>query len=360
MIGQNKSIEFTLIQKVAKGTKNNAVEKVSLNQDSSVWFRKTITFNHKAVQEVLAQEFFRLIMPHHPISFVNFSGHQQFIFTKEVENFTSLPKLTDNIIYSMFGEVLLCAMFFQEIDLNLDNIGLDSSNRVTKIDSEKCFSQVIGFQDDPFKLTDYSIARLPYLNMAVTYATNWLDLIEKGKAKLNSIIVDDSFFTKDEFIDEKNNAILKICLLPDNYIENFVNRYSFGLSINNSIIDLVKTRKAMLTEVALKNEDFINYMRTDRSNIVNNFINHLQLFCPYEEQAIIQSSNHDPLKQEVLNLFNQLIPKEELIESSTHDQTQQNVQDSLIELPSSNLETIVHLDNESLSNHENSQCCGIS
>ena len=137
--------------------------------ESKIWFCKKMD-DLKTVQfEVLAQEFFRLMIPHQPETRVAQAREANiyYILSEEVSGYHLLPEgepdSFNNGNYTGLGQVCVGSMFLQEIDLKNGNLGLDDKKRVIKIDGDYCFSQLDNeFSNEKYDITPKSIESLPY------------------------------------------------------------------------------------------------------------------------------------------------------------------------------------------------------
>lgn len=266
---------------------------------SGTWFAKMATDPEIARHELIAQEFFRLIIPHQPETRIakDEALETYYVYSQEVQGYRTLPLQEKHFVdgtITGFGQAILVSAFLQEVDLKNGNIGVDENNRVIKIDGDQCLASVLGVKEK-FDLTPRVIAELPYPHDF--YATNWLDLIQyrrdrKGQDDLfRSDIVpweSDSMKNNNLFRAEVNQAMLKICLLPDEYIEKFISSYmlpdgqeyvknikwkgKIGGIKEQNYVDLIKNRRDILMQSALKNESFrrigiTNHIFSIRPNI---------------------------------------------------------------------------------------------
>ena len=171
----------------------------------------------KAKAELLAQEFFRLIIPHQPktLLMINSVTGVHYILSQEVEGYSELPEnQAENFAngdFHRFRSILLTSMFLEETDLKNGNFGLNDKNQVIKIDGDNCFGQF--FVPKKYFMTPEGIANLPYPKDF--YAYHWLDIVNfKAKQPASSIISPD-LGKSAQFRAEVNQAMLIICLLPE-------------------------------------------------------------------------------------------------------------------------------------------------
>ena len=224
------------------------------------WIRKEMADPAVARIEILAQEFFRLIIPNQSETrlAVNKSTGTHHILSEEVPGYRKLPlhqaDKFANGEYPGLGQVMLCAMFLQEIDLKNGNVGLDSNDHVIKIDGDWCFAKErFG---GTYALSPMAIDSLPYPKDFTAF--NWLDLRQENVASLDSKIVNPALSQSPLFRAEVNQALLKICLLPDEQIEQFVDAYM--PAGGQRYVDIIKNRREELAMSALQNPSFVNYL----------------------------------------------------------------------------------------------------
>lgn len=229
------------------------------------WVKKETRNPNVAKIEIIAQEFFRLIIPHQPETRLMYNPVTgvHYILSEEVVGYHKLPKTPQNFENGLFtglGQVLVISMFLQEIDLKNGNIGIDAKGNVIKIDGDWCFSE--GRHDKyQYDLTPQAIDALPYPKDFDAY--NWLDIIQQGIKNPKSNIVNFDLANAPQFRNEVNQALLKICLLPDSTIEYFVDAYipAGGQRFINSI----KNRREKLTASAIQNASFQAYLKSTQT-----------------------------------------------------------------------------------------------
>ncbi|KTD55568.1 SidE protein, substrate of the Dot/Icm system [Legionella santicrucis] len=258
---------------------------------SSNWIVKIADDPIIARHEVLAQELFRLFIPHQPQTRIAKDEKDYFVCSEKVESYKSLPygegKRFEDGTYTGLGQAILVAVFLQEVDLKNGNIGLDKDNRVIKIDGDQCLASVLEGRLH-FALTPEVIATLP--RKGDFAANNWLDDKSTSTSFSTSKILNHTTISKNElFRGEINQAMLKICLLPDEYIERFVALYipeENGIS-RNSYIDLIKNRRDTLKLSAVQNDSFRHYLyKPEAQDDARNFLEHMRSFQVGGESVI--------------------------------------------------------------------------
>ena len=267
-----------------------------LDGSSEVWFRKEMPNAMDAQIELLAQEFFRLIIPTQQESRIirDHATGTFYILSQAVPGFQPLPQNQAskfiNGTYTGLGQVLLCAMFLEEADLKNGNVGINNVGGVTKIDGDWCFSE--GRYQGNYQITPEAIASLPYLKDYRVY--NWLDIIISEIHFKESHIINHAISNAPQFRHEVNQAILKISVLPDSFIHAFVKTYIPTETQRYS--RLIISRRETLIKSALKNDSFIKYLNTANARQDIQSIEHqMAVFQANGNQKIIPAKLHQKL-----------------------------------------------------------------
>ena len=283
-----------------------------LRGSTKTWICKEMPHASTARIELLAQEFFRMLIPQQPETRIAYNSYTgvHYIFSEEVAGFRELPPFEaynfTNYTYTGLGQVLVVAMLLQETDLKIGNIGLNDRGMVIKIDGDHCFSS-IRKQDGLFNISSDTIANLPYAHDF--YANNWLDFKREGKFFPRSSYVDEAVQRSQQFRTEVNQALLKICLLPDFFIECLVDAY---IPAGGEIFaDLLKNRRNLLRGCVLQDASFREYLTTpDSINSATNILLQMKTMIADGEQYIAPLMLNEKLHREVniliaeLNLMN--------------------------------------------------------
>ncbi|WP_133136539.1 hypothetical protein [Legionella rowbothamii] len=282
------------------------VSRGTLNGSGKTWIKKEMPDPAVARIEVLAQEFFRLIIPHQGETRLlqDKSTGVHYILSEEVQGYRDLPlgeaHNFANGHYTGLGQALVGAMFLQEIDLKNGNIGLDAQGRVAKIDGDWCFAQGRYGDEDSYNITPEAIAQLPYPKDF--YAFNWLDLISQGTALSASNIVAPSLSSSPQFRAEVNQALLMITLLPNSFIEHFVDAYI--PAGGERYVDLIKSRRGQLLASALQNTSFMDYLHSEAAlEDYNSLIAHMDSFQANGEGRVIPEHARESNSREVAERF---------------------------------------------------------
>lgn len=284
--------------KVSRGSLRGVPDKV--------WIKKEMPDPAIAMSELLAQEFFRLLIPHQPETRLarNNRLNTHFILSEEVRGYRKLPyNKADKFAngeYKGLGQVMLCSMFLQEVDLKNGNVGLDKHRRVIKIDGDWCFAE--GYSK---RITTASIDSLPYPKDFSAF--NWLDLIQMRKNFASSSIVNPKLSQSVQFRSEVNEAMLKICLLPDAFIDQFVNAYM--PAGGERFANLIKTRRIELRLSALQNPSFQIYLNTPQAVTDATDITHQMMQFKIGGKPLITGDKSVVLMTDVCAMSMQLVTR---------------------------------------------------
>ena len=286
---------------------SHKVKRGKLKGSDKVWICKEISDPAAARLEALAQEFFRLIIPHQPETrlAINPVTGVYYILSEEVQGYKLLPKNQAhnfaNGTFTGLGQALLVALFIEEDDLKNGNIGLNEKNQVIKIDGNLCFAQLLTFL--AYKITPETIAALPYPKDITAYY--WLDMIFQDVKQSKSSIVNPELAQSSQFRAEVNQAILKICLLTDEFIKSFVDAYI--PAGGERFIALLKRRCELLRASALRNPSFVHYIGTQLAHTeVMSFLSDMKQFNAAGEKPIVVDTAHRKLEQDALRKMKEL------------------------------------------------------
>lgn len=235
----------------------------------SRWFVKCAEEAYdKGTSELIGQEFARFILPSQPKTrlAVNENG-EYFILSKEVPEFRSFyekepafsttKEKLENRTYFGLGEVLIVALVITEADLRTANIGVNDKGQVVKIDGDNCFAGLDPFYAGrSFIITEEILRNLPFIDKS-QYQGEWLD-------PCISDVVSKELGSTPSFRHEIDSTILKIILLPESLIREFVLAYNLESSRSEALIGELLTRQQALQFAALTNESFLNYLVSDQ------------------------------------------------------------------------------------------------
>ncbi|MFC3908652.1 hypothetical protein ACFORL_06125 [Legionella dresdenensis] len=271
---------------------------------SKVWVRKEVVTPQKARKERLAQEFFRLIIPHQPETRIAVSPQNiYYILSEQINGYKNLPEtIEDDFLHGRItglGQALLVAMFAEEADLKNGNIGIDEQGRVIKIDGDWCFSSLTQtFSNRNFTLTPVRIAKLP--DPSHYPVNHWLDFVVKQEREESEHF--SSRLSKSTlFRAEINEAMLKICLIPDGYLACFVDAY---MPDDRRFFNLLRNHRNQLINCALADSSFQNYLKSiDAELTVHAFLAEMKSFKAGDKQ-ILASKFEQQFEQEFKGMLN--------------------------------------------------------
>lgn len=296
---------FVRLRGGGKGNFNHRVDRGNFYKSERVWFRKEMAYEATARREVLAQEFLRLIIPRQPVTRlgINPKHNTFFVLSEEVLGFKALPtgqhdKFLQGTITGI-GEVLLCAAYVHDVDPKNGNVGLNSNNEVIKIDGDWCFAHIASPADYLYRnraLTTQLIQALPYPHHY--YAYHWLDVRVEGVSRLYSRIINTRFSTNDVIRGEINHAILRLLLVPDNFLEQLVINVLSSPLLQEQHLSFLQLRREELKHSAMADSSFISFLDTeDAINAADNFYQELIDFNLSSElniaSLVAQESNLD-------------------------------------------------------------------
>lgn len=248
-----------------------ADEKTIPQKYKNQWFVKEISSARTARREVIAQEFFRLLIPGHPKTrlVVDEKSTRYFVASKGVPGYQPTQRIPNSTWKSNFangryrglGDVLLISLLMNEIDLKYGNMGIDETGRLIKIDGDWSFARMdSGFSKKNYEITPKGIGMLPYLD--TYYAYNWFDLVEANTRKPSSKIFTPELSTNAAFLNEVHGAALRALLLPPEFIQQFVKSYFTDDSIAKSYIDEFTARQGQLQKAMLAVPAFQTYLKS--------------------------------------------------------------------------------------------------
>lgn len=240
----------------------------------SVWYVKQELNNDyvAAQREVVAQEFFRLLIPSHPKTRLMEDEGKVYILSKEVPDFRSLEKIHDEdkkvlakgvIRGDMkgLGMVVVTALLMDERDLKLGNMGLDNDGNIIKIDGDWCFSRMKKPGEKGHDITAYDFEHLPYIREYSAY--NWLDVKSGLKIERRQHFITDNVVDSKKVRKEINQATLNILLMPDEVIRKMIEAHVPDKAEQDIQFKEIKNRQAQLNKIALRNKKFITYLASD-------------------------------------------------------------------------------------------------
>lgn len=243
-----------------------------------IWYSKKMGSYTNAVMELIAQEFFRLLIPSHPKTRLVLNGeeedprHPSYITSKQVPGFKGMHEVPIHIIQQklndgtlkFFGDTTIAALWLNEGDYKFGNLGVDKDFNATKIDGNNCFIllQEKG-EDCNFDLSKLDLNQLPYV--PDNLADNWLDIVRNGELKHKGSIIPEMYSSP--FLGaELNRGLLKIITMSDALIRQFVQAYLGENSrLEGQLVDLLIQRRDALEKCALRNGHFRHYLKTQQA-----------------------------------------------------------------------------------------------
>lgn len=299
------------------GNFSHNVTKGVLHDSSKTWFNKEMESPETARLEVLAQEFFRLIISTQPETRI--ARHPVFgtyyILSEEVPGYRDLPTHQQAQFatgtYTGLGQVMLTAVVVQEIDLKNGNVGLNKRNQVIKIDGDWTFVSIKdprSYAHQPKRITPELLNSLPF--PVGFYAYNWLDIKQQDISYAQSKIVDANLANAPHFRNEMNQAMLKILLLPDSYLRSFVDAYMpYGASADR-FYDYLSNRREELKLSAMQNESFRSYLaREAAKNDARDHLIHMKGFVANGTHTIVKRDDYPTLEHDFKKLRDELFPR---------------------------------------------------
>lgn len=301
--------------------------------------------------EVIGQEIFRLVMPHHPeYRFVlddnkeiigviseKVSGKQlkeQSYKNKDSKVLEpgSLEKICDRK-YTMAGGIHVCSIFTGEVDLRMTNLFATDKKlfskedrKLVKIDGDWMFAHLD--KDSAFKavIPKGALEDLPFLNSnspddsKKLCVWNWFGQVrfgvdhhldenhQKYVAKLQGLQ------NNPQYRDEVNESVLKILLMDDVTLKGFLSLYLDDVRNGDEIkhilfLDLSATRQQLYKD-AMQNESLIEYMKTNKSkNVAESFKKTLEEFQNNNKKLLTQDSDITAMQDRVDQTFNTILQK---------------------------------------------------
>ncbi len=270
-----------------------------------IWIYKTFYSKERARFELLCQEFYRLIIPSQPQTIIGHDkkNHSHAILSAKISGFKPLPyheaPLFANGTHHGLGQILVTSIFIHEIDLNLNNIGLDKNNRVVKIDGDWSAAGLIEpnlLQGITTTITPDLIEHLPFIDHYYCY--NWLDIIQEKKNFGSSSMVDADLSKSPSFRKEINQTILALLLIPEFYIHAFVSHYLPNY-LRHQTIEAFLSRQQELYSSAMNLDSFVNPKQTFDDFDIEAYTKHLQQFSAHLWFPVLEKNDHEKLKSAI-------------------------------------------------------------
>lgn len=262
------------------------------------WYAKNQPIALTANTEVIAQELFRMNIPNHPKTrLVIGDRNETIVSSREVPGFKSLEKMDARELrkklgsgeYKGLGEVMVMALWLNECDLKLGNMGVDKNGKVVKIDGDWCFAQLRGQSE--ITITEDTLAKLPLADIA---AYNWLDYKVDGKLNLTPVVASVNLQHNSQFRNEIHETILKILLLPHDSLTEFVRHYMGSNEDAEKIFTLLAERRQALLAAALINDNFCSFMKSSQADKLKTA--YIKQLNDFKLTGKTQLSDHDRVK----------------------------------------------------------------
>ena len=307
---------FNVIPEKVVGKFSHKVDKGTLTFSTKTWFRKESNSPSDARLECLALEFFRLIIPTQPQTYIakHPSLTTYYTLSEEIPGYRELPfdeQINFNAgHYFGLGQIVLGAIFLQEIDFNTSNVGLNIHNQVVKIDGDWCFANIQEpghYKNKTMEITPLLIESLPYPRNYYSY--NWLDIKKKGVMHASHKIVDPvTLASQPHFRLEINQAMLKILLLPGCYLQKLVDAI-MPVSVEADIyLKFLCERRDHLKIHALQNASFQAYLLSPATKEdTKQHLIHMKRFMINGLHNVVDAADHDELEHEYHSLHSELL-----------------------------------------------------
>jgi ankyrin repeat protein len=253
--------------------------------------------------------------------------------------------------YTNFGGMVMSALFVGEVDLHNGNFGLDHRGRFVKIDGDWTLARLRYRSEDSwhanrnYNITPALIKSLPHLEATDYQIHNYGNQIKQRKNTGEEIIpgIDPAIIRT-----EVNQALLKIILTPNDYLEKLatheITTPSEDEAMQIAYIEIAN-RKLQTTISACEDPEFRKYMQTSEAMAyAQSFRDELATYKMTEKLGISDDDNQRKmmLQFEELRLITQLDVKSKEWQQKliTHTQKNLRVDDNLV---SPWLETPLHL-----------------
>lgn len=305
--------KLTIVPGTGTGSFTHRIGKGRFPGDKRVFYKKEMTSPSVAYSEVLAQEFFRLIIPSQPETRIARSkANTYFILSDAIDGYKPLPIGSSLFTLGAYkglglGQIMMAAVFLQEIDLKNGNICLNEDKQVLKIDGDWCFG---GMRDPRFNdynkdITPELISSLPF---PATYdAYNWLDISIRRFAKAESKIVGQDLSLSPYFRNEINEAMLKLLVLPDDYLRKFVDAFIPASPRADIFINYFKDRREELKRAALQDNSFKEYLKSPLAKeYLSLHLLQMKSFVANGNYPIIDVSEYESIDETIFSIFDGL------------------------------------------------------
>jgi hypothetical protein len=284
---------------------------------NSYWFIKCLAKenykgNYEAIEEVVAQELFRLILPSHPKTRwikdkrIRPDGSRvsdYYVASKAIPGVDTLFFYDNPVCYQAIlngeirglGGIQVVSLWLNETDFKAGNVVCVENGEIVKLDGGLCFTEGKPefeslWAGKNFTITSNDLKELPLLT---DYdAHNWLgwfswdDYNTKTKIKtknLTSLLAQAAphISAYPPYKEEINQALLRIMLLPETLIRYFVNCYvpNSDRMDGEELVRVILDRQTQLVQAAHKIESFVTYQASDKvQKDILEYVNYLKSF----------------------------------------------------------------------------------
>lgn len=299
------------------------------------WYAKFCINKTVALREVMAQEFFRLLIPGQPKTRIAEDAKGRFwVLSEGVDkNATSLGKISREESQKAFGEDYGKTNGFkglgllQPIELVANDTDSKSPNKlvltdgsIIHIDGDFCFSDLNDSRNEDNKdnptatsdITASDFAALPFITNYTSF--NWLDIYmggelnpayaqqDKPKARIPESLRDNPIYR-----DEVNESTFKMMILPNELIVDFFKSYTHSATEKNIIQHEIIQRISQLRQAALENPNFLEYVQSNKAKeVTNRFIEDLTHFKSMGRKYLLNEGNKDYYIPVIQNKFSTL------------------------------------------------------
>lgn len=256
-----------------------------------------------ALPEVIASEFLRLIIPGQPKTRCirpEVGGDLQ-VISKDAGSFCAFSDLDPDVLeanlcngtYKGLGMVCVGALVVNETDMHSENVGINANHQVVKIDGGWSFHACKDTGKNNILvarqcITHKVIQELPF---ARDYkAINWLDNVRRQTKQAGSYSA--ALQGNKAFRREVHVAILRCMLLPDQLIDEFVNRYTEDrVDIARVLADELKKRIRQLWVSMSNDQSFYSFLLSESAEKeVEEYGSYLETFHTTSKEVLLQNA----------------------------------------------------------------------
>ena len=297
-----KNLNYFLYQKKLKKSTNSS-HAVNLRYkrkngiEKSIWYTKSLGENRfEAILETITQELYRLVYPPQPKTRRAISTetgtNEYYVLSKEIPKFKGFflstenyTKILNNSITGLAAtQVLVLALWLNEIDFKSGNVGIDKDGHIIKIDGSliklNCKFKYL-HEGKNLNITQVDLEALP--NLQTYQACNWLHYIhwdlQKAVIKEDPTLLDKAINQSPNFKQELYQTILRIISLPDELIQFFTKNYITNSCDITRVSKFIITRKEQLKKAAEQIQAFDEYRQSAQAREdMLDFLKYLKTF----------------------------------------------------------------------------------